>query len=161
MPVPFSRTQRALDDDHDYVTFLQTPLISLLIIGVLYWLLNIQIAVYQSSESAIFRTPQLVTARFPASLLTYLETNPPALLYLDGIPEYERKPLAVRIVRIDSTLQDGLVELQLQIAEDSTTSATLRRVLTGVGDSSPAEDANAVDDGGNRCPCRGQTMMGV
>ena len=132
MSVPFSRTQRALADDHFYVTLILTPLVTCVIVGVLYWLFYAQIAVYTASESATARSSQFVTARFSISLLEHLDTTQSALFYMDGLPAREREPIAVHIVHVDQILQDGLVEMRLQVAEGDASSLPLQRGVEGV-----------------------------
>lgn len=133
MPVPFSRTQRALADDHFYLTIFLTPLVTVLISGILYWGLYAQIAIYATSASATVRTPQVINAQFSPSLLETITTNQPALFYQTGVAATDdQEPIALRIVQINNTLRDGLVEVRLQVVEEHDTALPLRRGLEGV-----------------------------
>lgn len=131
MAVPFSRTQRALADDHFYITLALTPLVTLCILGAMYWGCSAPIAIYQRSESATMRTPQIVTAYFSVALLDSMRPDQPALLYLRGFPADEYEPIVVQIVHINNALQDGQLEVRLQVT-DASASLPLRPGLEGV-----------------------------
>lgn len=122
MPIPFSRSLRALETDRFQSSIRRLILIGVLMIVWLGWFFMAPITRYEVSETARFTDDLQVIAYFPPSALGYLRPGQLGQLRLDGFPSVQYSPLPVVVETVGVKIIDShlAVTLTLQSGVSST-----------------------------------------
>lgn len=131
MSASFSRSIRTLQQE----SARRTSLFLLIIIGFiilwLSWFLFFPIAELETVDTVIIQNQSLIQATFPPEALLYLQTGQTAELRLDAFPWAEYGTVAVTVVRVNDTLRDGRVAVELGTIIGQDVDIPLRRDMTG------------------------------
>jgi hypothetical protein len=143
MSTTFTRSTRALSaDEYGRVNWALLVAIVFLLAWI-GWFLLARVSLYEVSSSAQLTAPTRIIAHFPPTALIQIQQGQSAQMRLDDFRWTEYGTVAATVVRVDESVQDGLVEVELAIPADTQTAIPLQASLTGqveveVGRISPA-----------------------
>ncbi len=96
------------------------------------WFLKAPIPIYQKTDAVEILNNSRIVAQFPQSALLQLQLGQSAQMYLDGLSQTEYGTVSASVSRINGSIHDGYIQVDLRILRDQNISIPLQRGLTGV-----------------------------
>lgn len=131
MSTSFSRSIKTLQADTSGGSLAAIILVMILLVGWLGWAFLARVPVYEVTETAVLLNATQVEANFPPDALLRLKPGQPALLRLDDFAWDTYGLVPATVTGINPVLQDGRLQVHLQLKPDPDSPIPLQAGLTG------------------------------
>ncbi|MCP4424206.1 MAG: hypothetical protein GY803_06935 [Chloroflexi bacterium] len=131
MSASFSRSMRMMQSGTSGRSIWALLVVVLFLAVWLAWLVGARVPVYATAENAELTGESQIVAYFAPDALLKVEPGQPALLRLDAFPWEEYGAVAATVTEVVETLQDGRIQVRLQLNPAADSRIPLQPGLTG------------------------------